>query len=121
MFMRRTIAIIASLVLLLAAQPALACPGCKDNLTEQHVNAYGWSIIFMMSMPFLILGTLSAYFYYEVRKARKLQLQSTVRWTESASPTGVAERVHGGTRGLVPPYDFESAPVSTSPGLGSQS
>jgi hypothetical protein len=66
---------VCSLTLLLP-QVALACPGCKDNLTEQHVNAYGWSIVFMMSMPFLILSSLGLYFYYEVRRARKLKQTS---------------------------------------------
>lgn len=74
--MSRIFTILICAAALLLPQVALACPGCKDNLTEQHVNAYGWSIVFMMSMPFLILGTLSAYFYYEVRKARKLQQTS---------------------------------------------
>jgi hypothetical protein len=96
--MSRIAAIVTCLVVLALPQLALACPGCKDNLTEQHVRAYGWSIIFMMSMPFLILGTLSAYFYYEVRKARKLQ-----------------------TKQPAPSYDFAAGPVPTSPGLGSHS
>ena len=33
-------------------------------------EAYFWSILFMMSMPFLILFSLSTYFYLLVRKAR---------------------------------------------------
>jgi len=54
-------------------QIAAACPTCKDSLTENYIAAYGWSIMFMMSMPFLIFGSLVAYFYYEVRKARRQQ------------------------------------------------
>ena len=76
--MSRLLATITCFTVLALPQLALACPGCKDNLTEQHVRAYGWSIIFMMSMPFLILGSLSAYFYYEVCKARKLQAKQNV-------------------------------------------
>lgn len=51
-----------------------ACPTCKEGLADNGgdmVNGYGWSIIFMMSMPFLIFTSLCSYFYYEIVKARK--------------------------------------------------
>ena len=51
-----------------------ACPTCKEGLADNGgdmVNGYGWSIIFMMSMPFLIFTSLCSYFYYEILKARK--------------------------------------------------
>ncbi len=68
-------------VLLVCAVPelVLACPNCKETLAEGGANAmnlvrgYFWSILFMMSMPFLILGSLVSYFYYEVCKARARQ------------------------------------------------
>jgi hypothetical protein len=52
-----------------------ACPTCRYAIAERTAQAgiiqgYFWSILFMMSMPFLILGGLSAYFYYQVRRAR---------------------------------------------------
>lgn len=56
-----------------------ACPTCKDSIAHSDpesanlVRGYFWSILFMMSMPFLILGGLASYFYYEVRKARRLR------------------------------------------------
>jgi hypothetical protein len=71
--------------------PALAfgCPTCKDGLagdpsTSGMVQGYFFSIVFMMSMPFLILGGVSAYFYYEVRRARLQRLQSDVNTSETA-------------------------------------
>ncbi|MCA9267874.1 MAG: hypothetical protein KDA41_05360 [Planctomycetales bacterium] len=60
-------------LVLAAPAAAWACPTCKDSVNEQYAAAYGLSIVFMMSMPFVILGSLSAYFYYEVRKARRQQ------------------------------------------------
>ena len=36
-------------------------------------GGYFWSIIFMMSMPFLILTGLSTMFYLDVRRARRRQ------------------------------------------------
>ena len=36
---------------------------------EHLVRGYFWSIVFMMSMPFVLLTSFSAYFYYLIRKA----------------------------------------------------
>ena len=52
-----------------------ACPTCKQGIAEGSqqagmVRGYFWSILFMMSMPFVIFGSLGAYFYYQVRLAR---------------------------------------------------
>ncbi|HEY2411048.1 MAG TPA: hypothetical protein VGI40_02325 [Pirellulaceae bacterium] len=54
---------------------ASACPTCKDNMAHDPASAnlvrgYAYSIIFMLSMPPLIFGSLCAYFYWEVRKAK---------------------------------------------------
>ena len=68
----------AALALCLAfAVVAEACPTCKNSSEAgagDLVSGYGWSIVFMMSMPFLILTSLSCYFYYEIRKARRQQI-----------------------------------------------
>src|SRR5512145_1147548 len=63
---------------LLAANVALACPTCKDQLAGDPgaanlARGYGMSIIFMLSMPYLILAGLGFYFYWEIRKARARQ------------------------------------------------
>ncbi len=53
-----------------------ACPTCKDGMAEDQQNmvqGYFWSIVFMMSMPFLIFFGLGGYFYYLVCKARAEQ------------------------------------------------
>lgn len=79
--MNRTGCIRAALCVALlfsAASLCIACPTCKDGIAEgpQHaamVRGYFWSILFMMSMPFIIFGTLAAYFYYQVRQARAAQ------------------------------------------------
>lgn len=73
---------VAAAVLLLAAvfliDVASACPTCKDGVEHAAnganlVRGYFWSIVFMMSMPFLIFASLSAYFYLLVRRARAEQ------------------------------------------------
>jgi hypothetical protein len=59
-------------------EPALACPTCKDQLAHDPASAslargFYYSILFMLSMPPLILSSLAAYFYWEVRRARARQ------------------------------------------------
>ena len=65
-------------ILLVVAQPALACPGCKEAVANQRgggdwTTGYMWSILFMMSMPFTLLAAFSGYMYLEVRRARAAQ------------------------------------------------
>ena len=79
-FLLRTAKATLVVMLLLLVVPAAvsACPTCKDGIAQDgggHMaRGYQASIIFMMSMPFLILGGLSTYFYLEVRRARRRQL-----------------------------------------------
>lgn len=56
---------------------ANACPQCQKALAGSKggvggniVRGYFWSILFMLSMPFLVLGGLSTYFYLLVRRAK---------------------------------------------------
>jgi hypothetical protein len=76
----RKLVVAAAAIALVAmlAGPLLACPTCKDQLAHDPASAnlargFYYSILFMLSMPPLILGSLAAYFYWEVRKARARQ------------------------------------------------
>lgn len=68
---------IAVAVVLAFASVAEACPSCKAALGsggddgQGIVNGFFWSILFMMSMPFLLLGAFSAYFYVLVRRGQQ--------------------------------------------------
>lgn len=68
-------ALVVALLLLLASVAA-ACPTCKDGLAQndpqgQAIAAgYYYSILFMMSMPYLVLGTFASVAYYTIRRAR---------------------------------------------------
>ncbi len=64
----------ALLLLCCLAGIAEACPTCKEQIAGDPAayniaRGYAWSIVFMLSMPFLILGGLGSYFYWEVRRA----------------------------------------------------
>ena len=64
-------------VALMVCSVATACPTCKEGLAQNDphhdamVQGYFWSILFMMSMPFLIFGGWAGYIYLAVRKARQ--------------------------------------------------
>jgi len=75
----------------------LACPNCKEALASDTagggdvVSGFFWSILFMMSMPFAILGTFSSYMYYEVRKARAAQANDVEADTANSTIADVAD------------------------------
>lgn len=74
-----TTLVLVALLCLLLQQTAMACPNCKEALLHDDsahagvARGYYWSILFMMSTPFVLLGGLSSYFYWEVRKAKYRQ------------------------------------------------
>ncbi len=67
--------LVAAVVLSMSAL-ATACPTCKEGIAgsdpnhERMVAGYFYSILFMMSMPFLVLGTFGSFAYLSVRRAR---------------------------------------------------
>lgn len=68
-------AIVVALVLLLASVAA-ACPTCKDGLAQNdpHGQAlaagYAYSVLFMMSMPYLLLCTMASMAFLAIRRAK---------------------------------------------------
>jgi hypothetical protein len=73
-----TAAAVLALVLLVVSVAA-ACPNCKEGLAQndphgQSIAAgYYYSILFMMAMPFTILGTFGSLAYLSIRRARMQQ------------------------------------------------
>jgi len=70
-----TIIVVMCVIGLCVQSVAVACPTCADGMNNDpnHANlvrGYFWSIIFMMSMPFLIFVGMCSYFYLEVRRGR---------------------------------------------------
>lgn len=71
------LAIIVGVILAATATEVLACPMCKAALGSQSrnhgdwVGGFFWSILFMLSMPFILFGSLSVYMYTLVRRARR--------------------------------------------------
>jgi len=89
-------AIVLALVLLIASVAA-ACPTCKEGLAQndpqgQAIAAgYYYSILFMMSMPYIVLGTFGTIAYYSIRRARRANNDPTVDSSEQpeGAPTSL--------------------------------
>jgi len=69
--------LLAIAVMAAMAAPVQACPMCSQALADGKggdlIAGFFWSIVFMMSMPFLIVAALALYFFLQVRKARAAQ------------------------------------------------
>ncbi len=84
---------VVAVVLLLHAV-AQACPTCSEALAQNDeqaaglVRGYFWSILFMMSMPFVIFFTLGGYFWYQIRRARRLQAAAQLQAPRAESLDG---------------------------------
>jgi hypothetical protein len=76
---------------------AAACPTCKAAIASHDANAgdmvsgYMYSILFMLSMPFIIFGSLATYFYMLVRKARTAAAQAAATAAGAVSPASSLE------------------------------
>ena len=76
-------------LLAIGSSVAVACPTCKENLAHDPASAnlargFYYSILFMLSMPPLIFGGLSAYFFWEVRRARAREAAKAAEETKLA-------------------------------------
>ena len=84
-WMRCAIVIAVLVMVLWTSSDVLACPTCKEGLAENDpagqamAAGYFYSILFMMSMPFLILGTFGSFAYWSIRKANDQRPVSRTR------------------------------------------
>jgi hypothetical protein len=91
-----TIVLVAVLVGVVAGN-AWACPTCKDGMAGSdpisvaRASGYFYSILFMMSMPFVIVGTFGGAAYLSIRRARQQQLDADLPSSNSNSATLNAE------------------------------
>jgi uncharacterized paraquat-inducible protein A len=83
-FVRWMLIALALILVFLIASVAAACPTCKEGLaqTDPHGQSiaagYYYSIIFMMAMPFAILGTFGSLAYLSIRRAARHQATGAV-------------------------------------------
>jgi len=86
---RIAIAALFFAAVLLTAGDLLACPTCKDGLagndpaTQATAAGYFYSILFMMAMPFVIIGTFGGAAYISIRRARDEKPKTAVQSQET--------------------------------------
>jgi hypothetical protein len=82
--LRLVMSLVVFAAIMLAATDLLACPTCKDGIAESDpasqalAAGYFYSILFMMAMPFLIIGTFGGAAYLSIRRARERQPDATL-------------------------------------------
>jgi hypothetical protein len=75
---RWLVAVAVVALVLLIASVAAACPNCKEGLAQNDPQGhsiaagYYYSILFMMSMPFIVLGGFGSLAYFSIRRARRI-------------------------------------------------
>lgn len=75
-------AMVVALVLLIASVAA-ACPTCKEGLAQNDPQGrslaagISYSVLFLMSMPYVVLGTFGSLAYLSIRRARALNAGAT--------------------------------------------
>ncbi len=74
---RYAIVLVVLVAVALVTTDAMACPTCKDGMSGPESQAiargYFFSILFMMAMPFVIIGTFGSAAYFSIRRAREQQ------------------------------------------------
>lgn len=71
------------------AATAHACPGCKEATSAQGNNlarGFSYSILFMMPLPFIILGSFGGYVYYTVKQRERSQADSAGQTSATPLP-----------------------------------
>ncbi|MEQ8208645.1 MAG: hypothetical protein RH917_02340 [Lacipirellulaceae bacterium] len=77
------LALAALVITCVMSVDASACPTCKDGISENDPAAqsmaagYFYSILFMMTMPFLILGSFISFAYWSIRRRTHSQLETS--------------------------------------------
>jgi hypothetical protein len=92
MFARRSVFVVAATMaaVILTAAIASACPTCGEGLMQADPHAqsiaagFKYSILFMLSMPYICLGTLCSIAYYSIRRA-KVQQEAEGRSDDSST------------------------------------
>ncbi len=69
---------VLGILLFSLGQEAWGCPTCKDGIDGgaaggNLARGFYWSILFMMAMPFALIGSFAGYMYWQVRRARQSQ------------------------------------------------
>jgi uncharacterized membrane protein len=75
--------LVVALILLSTADVAIACPTCKDSVAQNDpqyqsmARGYYYSILFMLSMPFIIVTAFGTFAYRSFKQAEAQRATAT--------------------------------------------
>jgi heme/copper-type cytochrome/quinol oxidase subunit 2 len=87
---RVTLLAVCLAVVLGTASVASACPSCQAALAAEGgdlARGIYYSILFMMSMPFAIVGSFGAMFYCAVKREQKRQADAAQKDESRSNPS----------------------------------
>lgn len=87
--MKTKILLQAAAVLAALAFPgaARACPVCINGAAGQPLNdAFNWSVLFLMAMPYSIVLSIAGFFFFTYRRAAKKAGEIETGATEGSAP-----------------------------------
>ena len=80
MQVRKLTALFVLLAVSFARLPlARACAVCLTGAEGAVADAYDWSVLFLMAMPYLVMGSVAAYLVYAYRRAAAEKEQEAER------------------------------------------
>jgi len=56
---------------------AHACAVCVTGAGDPTADAFNWSVLFLMAMPYLVVGSIGGGLFYSYRRAAKRQQAET--------------------------------------------
>lgn len=110
-----TIVLVTLLALSAFGGVANACPMCKAALASHDkaqgdiVQGFFWSILFLLSMPFLLLGAFTTYMWLLVRRSKRLP--PGLFAGASPPPDAADVRLRSASLVSIAPETFEAAPA----------
>lgn len=80
-YLRVLLILVVATMAISFAEVAAACPTCKEGVAQNDPQqqsmaaGYYYSILFMMSMPFIIVTTFGSFAYRAVKQAKQAEAQ----------------------------------------------
>ena len=75
----RAITAIVGGLAMLATRPSItqACAVCVTGTNDPVTDAFNWSVLFLMATPYLVVGSIAGWLFYNYRRAAKKREQTT--------------------------------------------
>lgn len=79
------IGLVAAAILVANPSSALACPGCIEGSSAGVAAGFFWSVMFMMAVPFFVVGTVGGGLYFAYRRSVHREVEALLEATREES------------------------------------